>query len=280
MRLEDSGRKQTAVLTIAGSDCGGNAGVQADIRAFHVFGLHACTVFAALTAQNPFGVRSIRVPEPGFIEDQIDAVMEEYDIGALKTGMLPTAAVIRAVGGRLLKRPEIKKVVDPVMVATSGAKLLEDSAINAMIGILLPMACLITPNLPEAGVILGREIKTRDEMAAAAGELHRRFGCAALVKGGHSILNVAEDVLFDGERFTWYSTPAVEHPLSTHGTGCSLSAAITASLAVGRPLREAVAEGKAYVYESIRTGVYVGRRATVLGTPLDIKAALAMVEVR
>lgn len=254
--------------------------MQADIRAFHVFGLHACTVFAALTAQNPFGVRSVMVPEPGFIEDQIDAVLEEYDIAALKTGMLPTAAVIRAVGARLAKRPEIRKVVDPVMIATSGAKLLEDSAVAAMIGVMLPMACLVTPNLPEAGVILGREVKTRDEMAAAAAELHRRFGCAALVKGGHSMLNVAEDVLFDGTRLTWYSTPAVEHPRSTHGTGCSLSAAIAASLATGRPLRDAVAEGKAYVYESIRTGVCVGKRATVLGTPSDIQAALGKVQIR
>ena len=129
------------------------------------------------------------------------------------------------------------------------------------------LAALATPNLPEASVILGRDVRTMEDMESAAREIHARFGCAALVKGGHHADNVASDVLFDGDRAIWLSTPAVEAPLSTHGTGCSLSAAIAASLAKGRPLPEAVAEGKAYVYEAIRTGVRVGARATVLGTP-------------
>ena len=260
-------RHQLAVLTVAGSDSGGNAGIQADIRAFHVFGLHACTVVTALTAQNPYGVRAVMTPEPAFVARQLDAVLEEYAIAAAKTGMLANAGVIEAVADGFKRQPGLRLVVDPVMVATSGAKLLEDDAIGAMCSRMLPLAALATPNLPEASVILGRDVRTMEDMESAAREIHARFGCAALVKGGHHADNVASDVLFDGDRAIWLSTPAVEAPLSTHGTGCSLSAAIAASLAKGRPLPEAVAEGKAYVYEAIRTGVRVGARATVLGTP-------------
>ena len=280
MTVDARGNRQIAALTIAGSDSGGNAGIQADIRAFHVFGLHACTVLTALTAQNPSGVRSVVVQEPAFIEDQLDAVLEAYEIGALKTGMLASAEVIAAVAGRIGKQVNIQKVVDPVMVATSGAKLLRDDAIDAIKTLLLPLATLITPNLPEAGVLLGHEIRTREEMALAAEALSGQFGCAVLVKGGHQAENVAEDVLVENGQRTWYATPAILNPRSTHGTGCSLSAAIAASLAIGRDLRTAVAEGKAYVYESIRTGISVGPHATVLGTPSRLEDALKTVTIR
>jgi hydroxymethylpyrimidine/phosphomethylpyrimidine kinase len=279
MRLDASGAKQISALTIAGSDSGGNAGIQADIRAFHVFGLHACTVITALTAQNPYGVRAVEVPEAGFIGDQMDAVLEEYGISALKTGMLATAAVIEVVSARLAKRTDIQKVIDPVMVATSGAKLLRDDAVEAMKQKMLPLATLITPNIPEAEVILGCTLASREDMTEAAIEMHRRFGCSVLVKGGHSTINVAADVLYEGDDPVWYSTPWVLDPVSTHGTGCSLSAAIAASLACGRGVRAAVAEGKAYVYESIRCGLHVGARASVLGTPEGIGRALEQVSV-
>lgn len=267
MHTTDNGKKQTAALTIAGSDSGGNAGIQADIRAFHVFGLHACTVVAALTAQNPYGVRAVMVPDVGFIADQLDAVFEEYDIAALKTGMLATAAVIETVAAKLSAHPDVAKVVDPVMIATSGAKLLEDDAIGAMKDKVLPLAMLATPNLPEAAAIIGVEIFTKAQMEDAAVEIHRRYGCAVLVKGGHKTGEVAEDVLCDAKGVLWYSSPKIKNPLSTHGTGCSLSAAIAASLACGNDLRTAVGEGKEYVTESLRSSLYVGRRATVLGTP-------------
>ncbi len=279
MRLDASGKKQISALTVAGSDSGGNAGIQADIRAFHTFGLHACTVVTALTAQNPYGVRAVMIPEAAFIGDQIDAVLEEYDISALKTGMLATADVIGVVSARLAKRADIKKVVDPVMIATSGAKLLRDDAVEIMKQKLLPLATLITPNIPEAEVILGCTISSREAMASAAIDLYQNFGCAALVKGGHRSGGEAEDVLFDGSLLTWYSTPVISNPLSTHGTGCSLGAAIAASLACGRAVRAAVAEGKAYVYESIRSGVRVGPRATVLGFPDGIETALREVSM-
>ena len=279
MRLDASSGNQISVLTIAGSDSGGNAGIQADLRAFHTFGLHACTVITAVTAQNPYGVRAVMIPDAAFIGDQMDAVLEEYDISALKTGMLATAEVIDVVSARLAKRADIKKVVDPVMIATSGAKLLRDDAVAVMKLKLLPLATLITPNIPEAEVILGSAISSREAMGSAAIEIYRSFGCAALVKGGHRSGCEAEDVLFDGNELTWYSTPVISNPVSTHGTGCSLGAAIAASLACGRDIRTAVAEGKAYVYESIRLGVRVGPRATVLGFPDGIQRALGEVSM-
>ncbi|MEI7900936.1 MAG: bifunctional hydroxymethylpyrimidine kinase/phosphomethylpyrimidine kinase [bacterium] len=265
-------------LTIAGSDSGGNAGIQADLRAFHVFGVHGCTVLAALTAQNPLGVRAILMADAEFVAQQMDAVLEAYAVNALKTGMLSSPEVIEAVADRLQRQQGVLKVVDPVMVATSGAKLLQDNAVGILKARLLPLATLITPNLPEAEVLLGHRISTRTEMAAAARALSDSFGCATLIKGGHGIGVCAEDLLFDGTALSLFSTPRVDDPLSTHGTGCSLSAAITAALACGRPLLDAVAEGKAYVYEAIRTGAYVGEQATVLGTPKRLPLERVRVE--
>ena len=261
------GLRLAVALTIAGSDSGGNAGIQADLRAFHMFGVHGCTVLAALTAQNPFGVRAILTADADFVAAQLDAVLEAYAVSALKTGMLSSPEVIEAVADRLVCQNRILKVFDPVMVATSGAKLLQDDAVGMLKTRLLPLATLITPNLPEAEVLTGKAVATREEMAAAARELSSAFGCAVLVKGGHGTGVCAEDVLFDGVSLCLLSTPRIESPLSTHGTGCSLSAAITASLACGKGLLDAVVEGKAYVYEAIRTGVSVGEQAAVLGTP-------------
>ncbi len=277
-REDSEGRRQVAALTIAGSDSGGNAGIQADLRAFHVFGVHGCTVLAALTAQNPFGVRSILTPDAAFVADQLDAVLEVYGVAALKTGMLAVPEVIEAVADRLLAYGRISKVVDPVMVATSGAKLLQDDAVEMLKSRLLPLATLITPNLPEAEVLLGRPVSTRGERADAARALADAFGCAVLIKGGHAAGASAEDVLFDGQSLRLLSTPRIEDPLSTHGTGCSLSAAITASLACGQTLLDAVVDGKAYVYESIRTSVRVGEVAAVLGTPARLPVEQVSVE--
>jgi hydroxymethylpyrimidine kinase/phosphomethylpyrimidine kinase len=256
-----------AVLTIAGSDSGGNAGIQADLRAFHVFGVHGCTAVTALTAQNPFGVKSVLVAEPAFVADELDQVLGVYDIAALKTGMLATAGVVGAVADALLLHARIPKVIDPVMVATSGARLLDDDAVGVLEARLLPLATLVTPNIPEAEALSGKPVRTAADQRAVAAALADRFGCAVLVKGGHGAAVEAVDVLADGAGLTEFRTPRVADPLSTHGTGCSLSAAIAASLATGRSLPEAVAEGKAYVYESIRTGVRVGEQAAVMGTP-------------
>ena len=194
-------------------------------------------------------------------------MLEAYAVSALKTGMLASPDVIEAVADRLVLHNRISKVMDPVMVATSGARLLQDDAVATLTGALLPLATLMTPNLPEAEVLAGHVIEGRDAIVDAARELGDTFGTAVLVKGGHCAAAEAEDILFDGERVYRIATPRIAQPVSTHGTGCSLSAAIAAALACGKPLLDAVAEGKAYVYESIRTGTWVGEAAAVLGTP-------------
>lgn len=262
--------RKSAALTIAGSDSGGNAGIQADLRAFQTFGVHSCTVITALTAQNPFGVSGVLTADGAFVTEQIDAVIEVYDIKALKTGMLCSSDIIEATVTALTCHNRILKVVDPVMVATSGAKLLEDDAIRVLQDELLPLADLITPNLPEAEVLLNRTLSTDDSIVSGAKELFDKLGCAVLIKGGHNSNSLARDMFYNGKSALWLESPCVEEPLTTHGTGCSLSAAITASLTCGKDLLDAVAEGKAYVYEAIRTGVNVGECAAVLGTPKEI----------
>lgn len=248
-------------LTIAGSDSGGNAGVQADLRAFHAYGLHGCTVFAALTAQNPFGVSAIHAVPADFVGAQLDAVLGTYDIRALKTGMLAEPEVIEIVADRLAKHPEIAKVVDPVMIATSGAKLISDAAIDVLKTQLLPLATLMTPNIPEAEVLCGRSASARE----LAKDLHGRFGCAVLVKGGHGEGPDAVDVLYDGRDFCEFTMPRIENPVSTHGTGCSLAAALAAELTLGHDLATAVTGAKRYVYKAIGNSHLVGKGCGVLG---------------
>ena len=258
-------------MTVAGSDSGGNAGVQADLRAFHAYGLHGCTVFAALTAQNPSAVTAIHDIPADFVAAQLDAVLGVYSIKALKTGMLSSVPVAEVVADRLARHPEIAKVIDPVMVATSGAKLIPDDAIAVLTQRLLPLATLITPNLPEAEVLAGGGLDTAARAADAdraeylARALHGRFGCAVLVKGGHGAGGSAVDVLFDGASSRRFSMPRIENPVSTHGTGCSLAAALAAELALGRDLPSAVAGAKGYVHDAIRTSYLVGENCGVLG---------------
>ena len=254
-------------LTVAGSDSGGNAGVQADLRAFHAYGVHGCTVFAALTAQNPFGVAAATSVPADFVAAQLDAVLGVYSIRAMKTGMLSDPAAIDAIADRLASHPEIAKVVDPVMIATSGARLVSEDAVRAIRSRLLPLATLVTPNLPEAEALCGLAPGARD--AARAEELARRIhgelGCAVLVKGGHGEGATAVDVLFDGREALAFSLPRAENPVSTHGTGCSLAAAIAAELALGRGLASAVGGAKRYVRDAIENARFVGPGCGVLG---------------
>ena len=262
-------------LTIAGSDSGGNAGVQADLRAFHYYGRHGCTVFAALTAQNPFGVSAIHPVPADFVAAQLAAVLGVYDIGALKTGMLADPAAIEVIADRIGRHPEIAKVIDPVMVATSGVRLVPEETVEAVKRLLLPMATLITPNLPEAEVLLGRTVGDPNaERLASAGhaadlarEIHARYGCAVLVKGGHGANLSAVDVLFDGTSISEHTLPWVERPVSTHGTGCSLGAALAAEITAGKSLVEAVKGAKAYVHGAIANSYWVGKNCGVLGLP-------------
>lgn len=256
--------RQTACLTIAGSDSGGNAGVQADLRAFHAFGVHGCTVFTALTAQNPFGVNAAVAVAPEFVSQQFDAVIDLYDIRAMKSGMLATAANVEVVAERFSLYPRIIRIADPVMIATSGVPLLEEDAFELLKDKLLPNASLITPNIPEALTLADRKDQP-DDLGALAKDLAQRFQCPVLLKGGHGAKAAATDFLADGHSLYRISTPVVESPQSTHGTGCSFSAAIAASAACGRSLIDAVVEGKAFVYETIRTSISVGDSVAVLG---------------
>lgn len=258
---------RSCCLTIAGSDSGGNAGVQADLRTFHAFGLHGATVFAALTAQNPFSVNAIHQVSPDFVAAQLDAVLGVYSIAALKTGMLADPDVIRTVAGRISAFPQIVKVVDPVMVATSGARLISAEAVEAMKSDLLPLADVMTPNIPEAETLSGMAIASVDDMREAARRLYGMFGSAVLVKGGHFAAGSAdvEDVLFDGKEFSSFAMKRIGNPVSTHGTGCTLSAALAAALATGLTVKEAVAKAKRYVHGAISSSYFVGPGCGVLG---------------
>jgi hydroxymethylpyrimidine/phosphomethylpyrimidine kinase len=244
-------------LTIAGSDPGGGAGVQADLRTFAAFGVHGASVLAALTAQDTRGVHATLEVPPAFVVLQLDAVLDDLPVRAAKTGMLHRAAVIDAVVARLGARPLPHLVVDPVLAASGGEALLEPAGIAVLRERLLPLATLVTPNLREAEVLTGRTVSEPAEMREAARALVALGARAALVKGGH-LPGDALDVLYDGHEFRELRAPRVEGR-RLHGTGCVLSAAITAGLALGDHLADAVAEAKRYVTRAIETAPAASR---------------------
>jgi hydroxymethylpyrimidine/phosphomethylpyrimidine kinase len=246
-------------LTIAGSDSSGGAGIQADLKTFAAFGVYGASVLTALTAQNTSGVRAIAEVAADFVAAQIDAVLDDIEVGAAKTGMLARAAVIEAVVERLSARPLHYLVVDPVMVATSGDVLLDPRAVDAMRGRLLPLASLVTPNLREAEVLTGRKVATIAEMRDAARALTDLGARAALIKGGH-LTGEAVDILYERGDFHEFAAARIA-TRSTHGTGCTLSAAITAGLACGRDLKTAVADAKHYVTRAIEAAPGIGHGA-------------------
>ena len=237
-------------LTIAGSDSGGGAGIQADLKTFSALGAYGASVITAITAQNTRAVTAVQLIEPAIIRAQLAAVFNDLPPQAVKIGMLGSPENIRAVADFLRQYRDIPLVLDPVMVAKSGDKLLQDEAIAALRDELLPLATLITPNLPEAAVLLGRDISTAADMSQATGELRALGAPAVLLKGGHLPSTDSNDLLDDGMETLWL--PAPRHPgRNTHGTGCTLSSAITAYLARGASLREAVEQGKAYIGKAI-----------------------------
>jgi hydroxymethylpyrimidine/phosphomethylpyrimidine kinase len=244
-------------LTIAGSDSGGGAGIQADIKTFSAYRVFGMSALTAVTAQNSVGVQAVECLSPAFVARQIESVLEDFGVDAAKCGMLANAAIIEAVAGALSPRRVEKLVVDPVMVAKSGASLLEPEAVRALTTRLLPLCLVVTPNLPEAEVLAGMPVANRAEMEEAARRIHALGPRHVLVKGGH-LKGDAVDLLFNGRDFTVYQAARIESD-NTHGTGCTLSAAITASLAQGRPLGEAVRDAKAYVTRAIREGFALGR---------------------
>ncbi len=244
------------VLTIAGSDSSGGAGVQADLKTITLLGAYGASVITALTAQNTLGVQAIHNPPPEFVAQQIDSVLSDIRFDAAKTGMLSTAAIVEAVADRLAAAALPDIVVDPVMVAKGGARLLAPDAEAALIERVLPLASLVTPNLPEAEALTRRRVASVDDMKQAAARICGMGPQAVLVKGGH-LAGDAVDVLFDGERFELF--PGERIPSRhTHGTGCTYSAAIAALLAQGMELAAAVAEAKRFVAEGIRLAEPIG----------------------
>ena len=245
------------VLTIAGSDSGGGAGIQADLKTFAALGLYGASAVTAITAQNPVAVTAIHEVPLGVIAAQIDAVLEDLRPDAVKVGMLSSPEIVALVAEKLARAAIGAVVVDPVMVAKSGDRLLRPEAVEALRTRLLPLAGVLTPNLPEAEVLLGRPVATAAEQEQAARDIAALGPRAVVVKGGHRA-GPAVDVLFDGRRVYEYRAERIE-TTSTHGTGCTFSAAIAAYLALGLALPEAVGEAKRYLDGAIRQAPGLGR---------------------
>jgi hydroxymethylpyrimidine/phosphomethylpyrimidine kinase len=246
-------------LTIAGSDSGGGAGIQADLRTFAAHGLHGTSALTAITAQNSTGVSAWVALEPAMVVAQMEAVATDMPVAATKTGMLASAAIVAAVAGAAGRLALAPLVVDPVIVAKSGDRLLDRAAERAYVERLFPLATLVTPNLHEAGALLGRAVADLAAMRAAARDLVALGARAVLVKGG-ALAGDAVDVFFDGARLVDVPSPRIDTP-NTHGTGCTLSAAICARLALGDDLLDAVRAAKAYLTEGLRRSYAVGSTA-------------------
>jgi hydroxymethylpyrimidine/phosphomethylpyrimidine kinase len=266
-----SRKRLPIALTIAGSDSGGGAGIQADLKTFAALGVHGTSAIACLTAQNPRRVLAVSPCPPAFLQQQMDAVFEELPPRAAKTGLLYSAAnlqVVAAFFGARQGRAQVPLVVDPVLVSTSGARLLERTAEKTLRDKLLPVATLVTPNLPEAELLAGLTIREPEDLRAAAREIHRRFGCAVLAKGGHlKSAREAVDIFFDGKTELLLSAPFVRG-VPTHGTGCTYAAAIAAALARGHRLPAAVQIGKQFITAAIANSCRIGAHFVLGQLPL------------
>ena len=249
-------------LTIAGSDSGGGAGIQADLKTFSAFRVFGMSVVTAITAQNSVGVHAVHDVPPDVVAAQIDAVLSDFGTDAIKIGMLSSPAIVETVAGRLGRAGAMPIVLDPVMIAKSGDALLRPEARQALIDRVLPLAAVVTPNLHEAGALAGMPVEDEKAMEEAARRIHALGPRTVLVKGGH-LKDSATDILWDGTRLTRFVAPRVDSA-SAHGTGCTLSSAIAAGLAHGRALEEAIREAKAYVTAAIREGFAAGRGVGVL----------------
>lgn len=247
-----------AVLSIAGSDSSGGAGIQADIKTIAAHKLYAETAITALTAQNTMGVLGIVEVEPAFVAQQIDAVFGDIRPDAVKVGMVPSAAIIEAVAVRLASHQAENIVVDPVMVATSGARLIDDDAVQALKDTLIPLADIITPNIPEAEVLCGRRIASEEEMERAAKELAELTSGAVLVKGGHGSQRADDVLVTEHGRVVWLRHKLIPTP-NTHGTGCTLSSAIACGLAQDFDVQASVSKAKAYVTGALQYGLDLGQ---------------------
>ena len=249
--------KLKTALTIAGSDSSGGAGIQADMKTMTMNGVYAMSVITALTAQNTTGVRAIQESTSEFLKQQIDAIFEDIRPDAVKIGMVPSSALIRVIAERLRYYSAENIVIDPVMVATSGSSLMKNDAVQTLIDELLPIAAVVTPNIPEAQVLSGLTIESKADMETAAKKIGDSHGCAVLLKGGHSISD-ANDLLYANGKLTWFEGKRIDNP-NTHGTGCTLSSAIAANLAKGFTLGESVRRAKDYICGALAAMLDLGQ---------------------
>ena len=257
MQFDSFGGSMNTALTIAGSDSCGGAGIQADIKTMTMNGVYAMSAVTALTAQNTTGVFGIQEVSPEFLEKEIEAIVTDIRPDAVKTGMVSSADLIRTIASSIKKHSLKNIVVDPVMVATSGSRLISEDAVSVLEKELFPLALVITPNIPEAEIISGMTIKDRKDMEEAARKINADFGPAVLLKGGHSVSD-ADDYLFADEKGEWFSGKRIDNP-NTHGTGCTLSSAIAANLAKGCSLSESVRRAKSYISLALAAQLNLGK---------------------
>lgn len=244
-------------LTIAGSDSSGGAGIQADLKTMTVNGVYAMSVITALTAQNTQGVSGILDVSPEFITSQMDAVFTDIYPDAIKIGMVSSLEIVEAIAKSLEKYEAKNIVLDPVMVATSGAVLLKEEAMDSLINRLIPLADVITPNIPEGEILAGMKIENEGDMEKAAEIIGEKYNCAVLLKGGHKV-NDANDLLYRKGDFKWFLSERIDNN-NTHGTGCTLSSAIAANLAKGEDLNQAIKNAKEYLTGALRAGLNLGK---------------------
>ena len=265
--------KMKIALTIAGSDCSGGAGIGADIKTMTMNGVYAMSAITALTAQNTTGVRSIFESTPEFLKDQIDAVFEDIRPDAVKIGMVSSAELIEVIAHRLAYYKAENIVVDPVMVATSGSALMKANAVSVLTRELLPLAALVTPNIPEAEVLSGQTVRTKDDMEGVAKLIGDTYGCAVLLKGGHSI-NDANDLLYVNGGYQWFSGKRIDNS-NTHGTGCTLSSAIASNLAKGYDLEISVQRAKDYISGALAAMLDLGQGSGPMNHAFDLNGRFA-----
>jgi len=269
--------KMKTALTIAGSDCSGGAGIQADLKTMTMNGVYAMSAITALTAQNTTGVRAIQESTPDFLKQQIDAVFEDIYPDAVKIGMVASGELIRVIADRLRYYDAKNVVIDPVMAATSGSALMKNDAVQTLIEELLPVSTLVTPNIPEAQVLSGLTIESKEDMVSAAKQIGDNYPCAVLLKGGHSI-NDANDLLYANGDLVWFEGKRINTP-NTHGTGCTLSSAIASNLAKGFPLAESVQRAKAYISGALAAMLDLGEGSGPMNHAFDLQGEYAK-EVR
>ena len=244
-------------LTIAGTDPSGGAGIQADIKTMMANGVYAMSAITALTAQNTTGVTSILNATPEFLGQELDAIFTDIYPNAVKIGMVSEGGLIRTIAAKLRQYEAKNIVVDPVMVATSGARLISEEAVETLKKVLFPLACVLTPNIPETEVLTGMEVKTTEDMIEAAKRISEEYHCAVLCKGGHQ-LNDANDLLYADGTYRWFNGKRINNP-NTHGTGCTLSSAIASNLAKGFSLEESVERAKDYISGALAAMLDLGK---------------------